>query len=199
MPLSLESALTLALGPFNPYIINPEWLVKNKICEDGEVEIRLLPLSQGMAFSFSHVQWQVDFRHLMAASLEVDCGPRISRVIELLEHTPVMGVGNNFQYACSREEWGDSPLPMLGGTNSDISNREGWLVEQTRWSCVLRSGDARIEVTIAREDLGMVVLFNFHRETPNPGDAVAAARKFSEDRDTSVTLIREIFGQEVKR
>src|SRR5271166_6274738 len=117
--LRLEDAQTLALGPFNPHIITPEWLVKNEVCRDEEVEIRFTPMSHGMAFNFKKVKWQVDSRTLMVSSSEKNCGDLVSRVMALLHHTPIKAVGNNFHYACGREQWGQSPLPMIGTKGRD--------------------------------------------------------------------------------
>jgi hypothetical protein len=197
MPLSLQNAQTLAVGPFNPHIIVPDWLLNNKVCEDGEVEVRLLPLSQGMAFNFGDVQWQVDFRHLFVSSRKADCGALVAKVLSLLIHTPVRAVGNNFHYACSSKEWGNSPLPMLGPNAPDLTAVVGQ-IEQTRWSCVFRAKDeTRVEVTVAREEQDVVVLFNFHRETKDAAAAATAAGQFAEDSRQSRDLIRRLFGQEV--
>ena len=196
MPLSLESAQTLALGPFNPYIIDPGWLIRHEICKEGEVELRILPLSNGLTFSFSGVQWQVDFRHLMADSTQANCGELVAQVVGLLKHTPVRGVGNNFRYACGTDDWDTGPLPILGRSPLEALANEG-KIEQTRWGCVFLSGDARVEVTVAREEIGMAVLFNFHRETKDAAEAVAAAERFQEDRQRSREVARRLFGQEV--
>jgi hypothetical protein len=198
VPLSLETAQTLALGPFNPHIITPEWLVKNKVCEDAEVEIRFIPLSQGLAFSFKEVQWQIDSRLLMVASRKANCGELVAKVVGLLPHTPVRAVGNNFHYACGKEDWGKSPLPMLGGNRSGALADLG-RVEQTRWACVIRRDDVRIEVTVAEDEPGMAILFNFHRETKNAEEACKAAGYFEGDQRWSQELLRRLVGQEVAK
>jgi hypothetical protein len=198
MPVSLETAQTLALGPFNPHIINPEWLVKNKVCEDAEVEIRFLPLSQGLAFSFKDVQWQIDFRLLMVASRKENCGNLVAKVIELLPHTPVRAVGNNFHYAASRDDWSQSPLPMLGTARGGGLEDFG-RVEQTRWGCVIRRDDVRVEVTVAEDEPGMAILFNFHREVKNTEDACKAAGHFDSDYRWSQNMLSRISGQEVAK
>lgn len=200
MSLSLETAQTLALGPFNPYIITPEWLVKHKVCEDAEVEIRFIPLSlsQGQAFSFRDVQWQIDFRLLMVASRKENCGILVNKVIGLLPHTPVRAVGNNFHYACSKESWGNRPLPMIGGSRlGGLGDCEK--IEQTRWACVIRRNELRIEVTVAEEESGMAVLFNFHRDTRNAEEAGKAAMQFENENRMSQDLLRSIFNQEVAK
>jgi hypothetical protein len=196
VPLSLETAQTLALGPFNPHIITPEWLVKHKVCEDAEVEIRFIPLSQGLAFGFKDVQWHIDSRLLMVASRKENCGEFVARVVRLLPHTPVRAVGNNFHYACGKAEWGRSPLPMIGESRSGGLDEFG-RVEQTRWACVIRRDDVRAELTVAEDEPGMAVLFNFHRETKSAEEACTAAGHFESDHRWSQEMLRRFFGQEV--
>ena len=198
MPLSLESAQTLAIGWFNPHIVTPEWLVNNEVCEDAEVEVRFIPLSQGVAFSFKDVQWQIDSRLLMASSRKENCGGLISKIIKLLPHTPIRAVGNNFHYAASREDWNESPLPTLGDSRYSGVDEFG-KVEQTRWGCVFRKDDVRVEVTVAEDEPGMAVLFNFHRETKNAEEASKAAQHFEDDRRWSQDMLRRLSGQEVAK
>jgi hypothetical protein len=194
--LSLEVAQTLALGPFNPYIITPEWLVKTQVCEDQEVEIQFTPISQGVAFSFEEVKWQIDFRTLLVASRTKNCGELVARVLERLHHTPVRAVGNNFHYACGMEHWGDSPLPMLGAKGRDALGQFG-TVDQTRWAGVLFRDKVRVEVTVAQSEAGVAVLFNFHRDTKDSAEAQAAAHCFDTDKQASRELLEGLFHQKV--
>lgn len=196
MALNLEKTQTLAAGPFNPYIITPEWLVNNGVCEEQEVELRFTPMQQGMAFSFKDVQWQIELRMLTVASRKANCGELVARVMDKLLHTPVRAVGNNFHYAGSREGWGKSPLPMLGGSGRDSFQDVG-AVEQIRWTGVFRMDGVRTEVTAADAESGIAVLFNFHREIKNTAEACAAARQFDQDRRRSQELLRRLFDQEV--
>jgi hypothetical protein len=195
MTLSLEAAQTLALGPFNPYIILPEWLVKHAVCEDAEVEIRFIPLKQGTAFAFKEVQWQIDSQLLLVGSITENCGELVAKVIRLLPHTPVHAVGNNFHYVATDVEWDAAPLSMLG-QNPPGFERFGQF-EQTRWACVLRNKDLRVEVTVAKSTPGVAILFNFHRDTKGSDEAVAAAEQFPTDRQTSREILHSLTGQEV--
>lgn len=198
MPLSLETAQTLALGSFNSHIITPEWLVKHKVCDDAEVEFRFIPLVQGLAFSLKDVRWQIDSRLLLVESCRENCGDLMAKVIDLLPHTPIRAVGNNFHYAASREDWNNSPLPMLGDARYG-NLEESVRVEQTLWACVIRKDEVRVEVTVAEDEPGMAVLFNFHRETNNSEGAIKAARQFADDQRWSEDMIRRLSGQEVAK
>ena len=195
--LRLEDAQTLALGPFNPHIITPEWLVRYKVCPDEEVEIRFTPINHGMAFNFKKVKWQVDSRTLMVSSVEKDCGDLVAKVMDLLHHTPVRAVGNNFHYACAKEQWGQSPLPKIGRKGRDDLGTFGY-VEQTRWVGVFFRDKVRIEVTVAQSDAGVAVLFNFHRETKDSQEAQAAAKCFDADKEATRELLEGFFNQRVE-
>jgi hypothetical protein len=196
VPLNLEAAQTLARGPFNPYIIKPEWLVSNRVCEDDEVEIRFSPLSQGVAFSLKEVKWEIDFRHLSVESLKSNCGELVAQVIDLLPHTPIRAIANNFNYACSKEEWGSSPLPMLGKSAAGPFSGLGQ-VEQTRWVCVSKVDGVKVDVTVADDESGVAVLFNFSRETKDAEESRAAAMRFEQDKQWSAALLRQLVAQEV--
>jgi hypothetical protein len=193
----LEDGQTLALGPFNPHIITPEWLVKNQVCADEEVEIHFTAMSGGMAFNFKKVKWQVDFHSLLVSSSDQDCGDLAARVMQLLHHTPIRAVGNNFHYACGKEQWGQSPLPRLGTKGRDDLAGYG-TVDQTRWAVVFFRDSTRIEVTVALSETGVAVLFNFHRETKDAQGAQEAARRFDADKRASRELLESLFNQRVE-
>jgi hypothetical protein len=202
VPLSLETAQTLALGHFNPHIITPEWLVKNKVCDDAEVELRFGPvLGPGLAFRFKEVQWLIDFQMLSVSSRKENCGDLVAKVVGRLPHTPVRAVGNNFNYACVKKDWGASPLPMIGDRRFGGLEEVG-RVEQSRWACVIRNDDVRIEVTVAEvveAETGMAVLFNFHRDTKSAKEAVKAAKCFAKDCRLSKDLLGRIIRQQVAK
>lgn len=194
--LRLEDGQTLALGPFNPHIITPEWLVKHGVCGDEEVEIRFTAISRGTAFNFKKVKWQIDSRSLMVGSAEENSGELVARVIKLLHHTPVRAVGNNFHYSCDKDHWGQSPLPMIGTKGRDGLAEYG-MVDQTRWAGVFFRDGTRVEVTVAQSEDGVAVLFNFHRETKSSEQAQEAAKMFDADKRVSQELLAGLFNQRV--
>lgn len=195
MPLSLETAQTIALGPFNPHIISPGWLFAEKICQDNEVELRFLPMSQGMAFRIRDVDWQIDFHSLMVQSQKVNCGELVAKVVEKLHHTPVHAVGNNFHYSGTVNEWNSRPLPMLGKKGWDSFGGIG-TIDQLRWTGTFVENSIRTEVTLGQTEAAIVVLFNFHRNTKGSESAVKAAQQFDDDQKKSKELLEKLFLQE---
>lgn len=196
MALTLELAQTVAVGPFNPHIITPEWLVKWNVVPDQEAEFRLGVLADGAAFRFGKVEWQVDDRRLMVSTptFTDDCGALVAKVLDLLPHTPVRAVGHNFHFLCkSRQEWGNSPLPALG--EKDLG--EVPQLEQSRWTGIFRHDGVRVELTVVDAEDGVVVLLNHHRVTNNIDDAKAAAQQFRQDCEVSLGLLRDLLNQEI--
>ena len=210
MALTLELAQTVAIGAFNPYVITPEWLVRFRICAQGEgdeVNIRLVVIGEGAAFRFGAVDWQVDNQRLSVSTgtQDFDCGGAVSSVLKLLPHTPVHAVGNNFHFSATKQDWGTRPAPSLGKLQLD--DIEG--AEQVRWAGALRRGDAKIEATLAYEHEAVAILFNHHR-TMNLGrvrlatkpeeqvaEARSAAERFRGDFDLSRELLRSYFEMEM--
>ncbi len=196
MALTLELAQAVALGPFNPYIITPEWLARTGILPAGEAETRFKDIGEGTAFEFQRVSWEVDLRRLVVSSLEKDCGDLVAKVLDQLRHTPVRAVGNNFHFACTLDEWGTSPLPSLGKNLAEVAT-----FEQTRWAGVIRREGVRIEVTVVSGDDSLAVLINHRRETDvrDFQIAIAAAKQFAHDRQISEQLLGSLLSQEVKK
>lgn len=200
--MKLEEGQALAIGPFNPHIITPEWLVKYGVCRDEEVEMRFAAMSRGTEFNFNNLTWQVDGQRLSVGSNVENCGDYSAKVIELLHHTPVRAVGNNFHYSCAKDQWGDSPLPMIGTLGREDLTTFG-TVEQTRWMGLFScqppqvKSEARVEVMVALGHTGVVVLFNFHREMKSTEEAQAAARMFEDDLQVSRTMLQSLFNQQV--
>jgi len=208
VPPKLELAQTVAIGAFNPYIITPEWLVRfGFYLRDDEVKIRMVPLGEGASFEFRRVQWQVDNQRLIVSSTDrtVDCGGTVSKVLDLLPHTPVQAVGHNFHFSATKEEWGDRPAPVLGQKSfHDLED-----AEQVRWVGVFLRGETRIEATLAYELDAVAIMLNHHRNMnlesarkaqtlqQQISQAKNAAEKFREDFESSRTLLRSLFEMEV--
>lgn len=208
VPLNLELAQTVAIGAFNPYVVTPDWLVRYNICREVEgVNVRFVALGEGAAFRFGKVEWQVDNQRLCVSSSEwnIDCGRLVSRVLELLPHTPVHAVGHNFHFSAPKSEWGGRPSPMLG--RRGLADFEE--VDQVRWAGAFRRADSRLEVTLASEADAFAILFNHHRtmnleqirRAKDAEDQIAQARtaaeRFLGDFDDSRGLLRSFFEMEL--
>ena len=81
----------------------------------------------------------------------------MSKVLELLPHTPVRAIGHNYQFTATQAEWGDRPQPSLG------AKRRTFCAEQVSPGRRFSSWRCRVEITLGYESELAVVLFNFHR------------------------------------
>ncbi len=193
---NLESASTTAIGPFNPHIITPDWLVKNKVCDAGAARLRMVTLAPNLAQAFEFpkgVRWDIDYRQLLINSRNENCGELAAKVIDLLKHTPVRAVGHNFHYYFSQRP-GPMFLPTFDPAHKQKINGLIGKVEQLRWTCVLNIKDAVVEMTLADEPELSLALFNFHRETSGVAhQASIAARCFDQDRQESEALLNRLF------
>lgn len=199
--LNLELAQTVALGPFNPYIINPEWVIKYVVSPADEVRIRLMDVGEGRAFRIGNLEWHVDTRRLMLSGDRVDaaCGKLVAKVLELLPHTPVNAVGHNFHYVGNRDEWAATLAPKLGDKSiGDLT--EAGDVDQVRWAGIFNRPGVRVEITVALGQETVVVMLNHHRVTGTKDirEAVAACLEFQHDEQVSRELLKLIVNQEVR-
>ena len=203
MPLTLDLAQTVAVGPFNPYIITPEWLLRYKVCaEDEAADFFPGMLTDGTAFTIGALEWEVDYRRMMVSSRTIrtregeTCGDKAAKVMRLLNHTPVEAVGHNFLLTCDLKDWSGKPLPQLG------SRMIGEFPDsrQFRWIGAFTRQNVPIEVTLAVVPTeGVAVRFNHERRT-NPQDcgaAVTAAEQFLNDFRISKQMLGELFQVEL--
>lgn len=201
MALNLQLAQTVAVGPFNPYIITPNWLVRWNVLREQDVNIRVAPLIDGAAFRFDRLEWQVDPRRLIVSSETLNdnqghnTGYYVCQVLSLLPHTPVQAVGHNFHFASSLDDWGSRPLPMLGQHSLEDLEQ----AEEVRWTGLFQREQVRVQMTIGRSHKEIVVLFNFHHKTDPQAiePAQEAARLFLSDYESSKKMLRQLLSQEV--
>jgi hypothetical protein len=213
MVLSLDEGRSVALGKFNPHVISPMWLRKYGIRPEGDVDVRLAPLSDGAAFRYDlenkgWVEWETDPDSLQVVtnSSVFDCGRAVASVLELLPHTPIWGVENHFQFAGDRRQWNPQAAPQLG----TVSLSEFGASEQIRWVGSFQRVDCRLNVTVGIEGESVAVLFTFFRpiearlvaEASTPADQIAPARDaalcYEGDHKAARALLRSTFGVEVQ-
>lgn len=199
MPLTFDLAQTVAAGPFNPYIITPEWLFREKVCDESErTDFFSGMLAEGTAFTTGPLEWEVDYRQLaVSASSDADCGKAVAGVLNLLHHTPVEAVGHNFHFSCEVAELPAAARPQLGPKDIGAFSNAA----QFRWVGVFRGEAVTTEVTLALvPEEGVVILFNHDRRTSKADrnqEAIVAAKKFRDDLRKSVALLKDLFNLEL--
>lgn len=203
--ISLDLVQTVAIGAFNPHIVRPDWMIRQKLCkaeEFGGVEFLPTGDDEDEVFRFGRQEWQVDYTRLSVSVRKPgspavdDTGLAVAGVIRLLPHTPVHTVGHNFHFSCTTTEWGGKPLPQLGpNVGPALDGREP---TQTSWSGTYERGDGvwtEVTADVSRTHDIVVLLFN-HDRAVEPEDhetALHAAGRLSEDWAFTVRLLNDLF------
>lgn len=192
MAAKLERVDSVVVGHFNPHIISPEWLLQHKVVDKvALVKMRVKIADRRAAFNFSiaGLTWRVDDSRLV-----VEGGPddnpaaMISRVVEILLHTPLTAIGNNFRYSCPHADWGGG-APRLGTLGTKELGQWGD-VKSVGWhGSVMREGGDLVHIEVTEDETTLRVSFNFHRAVKDLAGIKQAAERFSADRDMSRTLL----------
>lgn len=196
------TASCVFVGSLNPAIITPEWVVKNKVLLGGESQIQLAmgsmgPISMGPVspiFSLSGISWTANYSRLTVTrdAAEADPGEFAARVAETLEHTPINGVGNNFQYEPSEGRSGALAKVLQSVFMRDLPQPPYAFLAQEVTLQLASGSDAVVTVACRAEASVVIVRFNFHRECSSAGEAAKAARNFLKDEQEALSLTRRL-------
>src|ERR1700741_542830 len=108
MPTQFKLTTVSVLGSWNPSILTPEWLHKCGVIEALPVkrELTLDLATHRITFTADDLTWLVDQNRLeLRLGAPGDVGRYASRILGLLPHTPVRGIGTNFVFLCPASEW----------------------------------------------------------------------------------------------
>jgi hypothetical protein len=202
MSIKPQSVDIVIVGRLNPAIITPDWLESQDVCPRGNVtqllfEIERPGYSGGLRFETDGIKWQVADTRLTVSSTDPDrdISKVVSKVLMLLPHTPISGVGCNFHFQCDLSHW-RGELPAIGDLHlkrlSDRGKALSSAIEQT----IELDGNVRyrmrIESNRGSESIG--IHCNFHRNTQSGFQAVEAVGQFLSDRERNQSLLASLHG-----
>lgn len=204
MGVRLFQVDTVVLGRFNPHIISPPWLAKEKIVEAESVQVSIAVVDRDVAFRFKtgDLTWQVDYSRLVISTDKIsDTSALAAKVVQKLYHTPVSAMGNNFCFRCELSQW-RGRLPQLGNVNIDALKGYG-PVQVVGWRASISQEESLIvtaDMTVEPADPASVIVnVNYHRPVNDAEAVVVAARSFQEDLDSSKKFLDTLFGQKVEQ
>lgn len=185
-------------GNFNPQIITPDWLVRQAVYPDPSKTAVSLSVENLRDVSFKyeiggHV-WQVSADRLIVGTHQDESpAAAVLRVLNLLPHTPVHAIGNNFRYKAPRESW-TGPLPELGTTSKELQEVQGQL-GQSSWRSQFVDKSIVLNAEMIANQNEVLVSLNYHRPTDNLDSALDALGKFGDDREASRVWINTVIGE----
>lgn len=190
------------IGSFNPSIIQPAWLRRHEVLESDAEDLQgVVQLGSAMhrfKFRADHLSWEVAGDRI-SVGWESKQSPEgfLRKVLSLLPHTPVRGVGNNFHFEFTRDEW-DGGEPMLSG---DAASINGLFPERESSTLMLSTpldDGATLNLKVGVVPDAVHVDFNFHRTVADSDEAVDAMDKFTADWSMSVDSVRALARREVE-
>ena len=194
--MKLNGGSCVLVGSLNPAILKPNWMVKHDILPDGENKSAFGIGTGGasMRFTMSDLTWAPGPERLAvdSQSAEADPGVFVAKILKKLEHTPVRGVGNNFQFLVSGGERISDAVPkdVLGGLASEENQVLGMeLVVQ-----LSHDSGAVIAMTLTFDGSSNLkdVKLNFHRDVTDASAAADAASAWSHDREDAIKLVEKL-------
>jgi hypothetical protein len=197
-----KNASCVVVGTFNIYILHPQWLAKHGLVEKGTgVHMETNLAQPGFRFRLPkvHVIWNIAPQQIAVETddPQVDCGAKISVVLDALPETPLFGLGNNIVYRADLADLGTLPEPIRNFPCVESPDKNDKVVQRTFHFGVKHDEHRSTNLQVSIKDDEIELLCNVHTELRDRDTrtvAVAAANKFFEDRTAAKTLAQHFFG-----
>jgi hypothetical protein len=200
-PLPDNTTLVLA-GAFNPAILVPQWIALNALDipagQDLPVQM-MAPVGPGFGqaakYMFAGLSYSPGFQNLTFYLEGDNNGQRVcdvaARILGLLPHTPISGVGFNFGYM--EENPGVQLLELLqSGSSLASALGEGTEVVSRSWGNVSSWEGALVSTRAEIRGGSVTVDFNFHYSVQTAGAAATILGRtniFDENRKAAARII----------
>jgi hypothetical protein len=201
-----QKASCVVVGTFNMYILHPQWLAKHEIIERGmEVAVETNLAQPGFRFQFPKFKavWSVAPNRVVIETQDphTDCGTFVAKVLVTLPHTPLFALGNNAVYRADLSEL-DALAPAMRDFPRPKSPNEGETVAQNTFHVAVKRAEHEVtNLQIALTEEWIELSCNVHTKLEEQADAaaaaMAAAKRFFEDRTYSKTLAQHLFGTSI--
>lgn len=197
MTFKFHEASCVIVGTFNIYIIRPDWLGKIGVLPEGsQVKIESQLDQPGFRFSSPNLgaRWTVLPNRLILETdnPDEDCGETADRILECLPWTPLMGLGCNVAYrgdASAVDAWEEkTAFPPTQLPDACELNQRTWYVGVKR-------GEQLFNLQMSELEDCIEVRANVHTELRNRDieSIRETARQFLQHRQSSLSLVRDIF------
>lgn len=187
MKVITDRTTVVLVGAFNPAILQPNWIAVHGLgyAPEQEFQVEILSPVGGVGpnrFSFDGLSYSAGYRNVtlhLEGSTPEQCAraaTATAKVLELLPHTPVNGLGFNFGF--SVDEPSNDLLALLSqhdalldsfGAEAEVATR--------RWGNTLKWQDALVSVDCEMAGHQLVIQLNFHYGTASASEARAILQR----------------------
>lgn len=204
----IENWSVVLVGFWNQKIFNPEWLTKQKITKPNEqVEVNISIQNNspfGIRYGFDDVHLQVfDRRLILNPTKDEDkilktVENTSIKILELLEHTPVSGIGVNFQFI---DEKPDSNKYEIFRFNDpeQLSDHDFEVLSSAIQRRLIREGQI-INLTISNDDKNRIIYnFNYHSDASTSLEAIKHLKgSLIRHKKESIDLLESVYKQTLR-
>ena len=194
--LELDYTSIVVVGAWNPSIIQPFWLFEHNVVPRQEdlPEMGFQPLGRSVKLHLSGLDWTIEETRLEIRSSEgKDCATYAATILDLLPHTPIYAIGDNFVFRCKSSEWPAEHRPRFGrlmvrpdAEHSAVRKVACTLVREI-------DPETTLGVQLTEEHEHVVISFNFHRNCQQATRAAQFAGQWAKDRDAAIQALGELF------
>lgn len=207
-----ETTLVIA-GAWNPAILSPDWILRhglNRTEPEQRVQVTI-PAGPNVfdppRYTLDVLTYVVQPNALVLALTEqsqsnLDLLENVAaRTVGELRHTPVTGVGHNFEYR--EQEPSEGHLAVFTQSTSDIADviPTGWNSGATSIHSSFKNGDETVFMNIQRKFDGgvLTVKFNFHHPITSHHQLLSVLRgegyqRMAANLNSADQLVRSLYG-----
>ena len=210
MHLVQDSTAIVLAGIWNPAILNPSWLLRyvHDIPTGQGLPVQLeqavMPAGQPTRYGIGDIKYTPSRNQLVLQPVSVTpenlnlVQEKTRRILTLLPHTPVAGLGQNFQF--SEENPSEEQLAVFAAAN-DLSLRCDFEFELRSTGVVSSIQFDNRTLNIARTNRNgqLFVAFNFHYNTTSAENAAEQLQHpiFVENLAYATRILRCLYAIEV--
>lgn len=191
----------VVLGRWNVSIFSPAWVGKNIFGQKTiTLEVGIEPESPRRLIADDVVVIPANSRLIVAPNIIDDRNLKraedvVCKILEVLSHTPVSGVGVNFGFRVKQLTDRFSDIQAL---LAEKLAREGLEIEaeEVKWTVGYdRERKSILNLSVQMDKDGALMKFNFHSDTENTVKAIESIKeKVIEYRDKALSVLGNVFG-----
>lgn len=177
-----ENAACVAVGTFNMYVIQPQWLTDTaKVFDEGQEFLVEANFSEpGFRFTApsGKTKWTVNPTRIAIETTDPaeDCGATLAKILQFLPHTPIKAIGNNCAYVAPAES--AIEVENIVPECRPVKIPDGFSLAQRSFHVGLRKDAARYNIQVSVTEEAVRISTNVHYPVD---DTAASAAKYATD------------------